>query len=1267
MEGEINNNFENEEGPKKDKLEIIMEEDHNEKYYSTVKKNYNQEKKESINKNTIIKPELYNINLNKEKFEDNDIISSGILSYGSDKEEVKESNKILREGYKNIIDTNLIEDDITDKEFDEINNSYKNYNNNLKNNNKTSYNDENKLQKYFIMKNKDSMDKISDDLLNNKDLNLYTKETDNKLINTKNDESEPNYDNNQLNESYKKSFSFNRQSKNSDNSNILISENETDNRYNKKDEDNENSDDENEVMELYSYEGTEKENSNDKDNNNDGINEEYYINKKIIEFQRKNNNKNIFIDNLDNDINIIKKEKLKIGKTPNINKKQIYKNDKFFSINNNQKKSINNIQLNNNKKKSEIIQLNNFKINNYSINFFNNNKGEIKNKNTSKSNISNKFNKVNNSKEKENRLLSIKEEMRIFELIMAKKKQKEKNEKTNRTFDEKYFKNNENRNTEKNNINKINLNKFLKTNESYKEKNILKHEINNINDNKINKEINLTDNNKIYAKNNKIPYKKIQITINKNNYSLNKNKENNKSQNKSKVVIEKILEYNKFKRAPNIEIMYNTDPTSINKDKKKIHNTLFKNYIGLEQSNKRKNNIFNKKENTLIWFQTKPCISVENSYDTMSIYKKRIIKNKYFSVSTSPRRIYSNKMPLIKKRNIYSKYNLNNHNNMNINTINKNQNKLPINANISPSSINYLKKNATSKNTIFNNLNNFNKCKNNMIKTNIKNKINKTFFSSKTSNNSKQNIKDSINYNNDMELSYDNIRYTQYIPAKNCNNIYMNYINNKSFNSINSYRDKNKTFNDNNQSLSFIYQNKNKNNIRKKLLINNSYYDDKNNTINFNKNEIRKYSTNESNNNYSVDDADNNKKKNDKNNLILINIEDIIKLVEKLNEIIYLIKNKKEVKKQCHDYWTYFFNSYIYQKIEKICKNEKDLKIIRISIKYELLSILLCYELSFDKNVLNKTFILLLELLELNYYNLMIICQNILNKICKENKVNEWVLKLNKVIKNSKNIDEHNNKNKPNIDKINFINEKLSIKINNVLLNFKTEYNSLIMSLKKKIIEKNYEQINDFFQEYILRKDNSHEGKNDIKNQKISVFVPFRLTYNLTKRVKPFTLILGLEKTLINFQKINNNQGVLKFRPFLIEFLEILSQYYEFILFSSESLYYTESIIKAIQQKKTYFDYIFYRENNKIFGNEYIIDIKKIGRPLNSTIIIDNYSQNNRLQKENRINIKSFLAQDTNDRVLYNLILILINIAKEKIDVRYGLLKYRDEIFKKIA
>ena len=166
--------------------------------------------------------------------------------------------------------------------------------------------------------------------------------------------------------------------------------------------------------------------------------------------------------------------------------------------------------------------------------------------------------------------------------------------------------------------------------------------------------------------------------------------------------------------------------------------------------------------------------------------------------------------------------------------------------------------------------------------------------------------------------------------------------------------------------------------------------------------------------------------------------------------------------------------------------------------------------------------------------------------------------------------------------------------------------------------------------------------------------------------MKPYTLVI-IEKTIFNF-KTMNSQSVMKFRPFLIEFLEILSQYYEFILFSSETLNTIEPIIKVIQQKKNYFDYIFYRENNNNFiGNEYNIDLKKIGRPLSSTIIIDNFQQSSRLQKDNRINIKSFSPQNSKDRTLYNLILILINIAKEKTDVRYGLTKYREEINRKVA
>ena len=55
------------------------------------------------------------------------------------------------------------------------------------------------------------------------------------------------------------------------------------------------------------------------------------------------------------------------------------------------------------------------------------------------------------------------------------------------------------------------------------------------------------------------------------------------------------------------------------------------------------------------------------------------------------------------------------------------------------------------------------------------------------------------------------------------------------------------------------------------------------------------------------------------------------------------------------------------------------------------------------------------------------------------------------------------------------------------------------------------------------------------------------------------------------------------------------------------------------------------------------------------------------IQKENGINIKSFWAQNPNDRALYDLIHILVNIALEEVDVRDGLEKYKEDIVGKIT
>ena len=55
------------------------------------------------------------------------------------------------------------------------------------------------------------------------------------------------------------------------------------------------------------------------------------------------------------------------------------------------------------------------------------------------------------------------------------------------------------------------------------------------------------------------------------------------------------------------------------------------------------------------------------------------------------------------------------------------------------------------------------------------------------------------------------------------------------------------------------------------------------------------------------------------------------------------------------------------------------------------------------------------------------------------------------------------------------------------------------------------------------------------------------------------------------------------------------------------------------------------------------------------------------MQKPNGINIKPFYGENQKDKALIDLIPILINIAKDNIDTRNGLIKYRDEIITKIT
>ena len=960
-------------------------------------------------------------------------------------------------------------------------------------------------------------------------------------------------------------------------------------------------DDDNEVLELYSYEGNENINKN-----NDIENEEHFINQNKINEQK---NQEINDENQDEE---------KINE----------KDESHFKIENeNIIKKENEMNVNKDLKNTDIIGANIFKKYNKDI-YLENNRDNIINK--AQENEIKKQLEKDSTKQKDN----------------IKQPQILNNQKGDN-------------NNSNDKINSINEN--LQEGKEYNTK--------IINPEKAIKR-------RIYSKNKKkTPYRKFQINSSnksKNNNYLQLTFENNKKDSffeKYKTLEMTENNNNKINPRKSHNINNNSTPNNnniINKSEKyyKTKFISYNNYIHLfhKSSPKNKDNLNNlsKVEGNKSLLNNKSQKNNDSSYDVF-VYQKRNTKNNdfimpstsglYTKIGKIRRKTYgishlNQKENIIKENNVYKK---------------QKEQKINININQIYTPINYSKKIPLSgqnkikgNNYINNNINyvldnNVSNDKYNNYYTNyqIKNGNNINLFNSKTTKSFKNKMNIMYKYNN-MDLSSDNMYQNEYIEKMN-NNYNINYLtkNNKDFSSDRGRGDiynSMKSFQINNQFNQISPYKKKNLNFKNKLNMNEEYYY-------VNKNNMEKFKDVNYDSNYYRDSLLKG---------INIDIVDLLILEEKLNEVIYFLKSIKNAKNQSYEFFNFLLYSSII-KLDKIYKNEKAIQIIKFCINLELLSAILCYEFSYDERVMNKTYILLLEILEINHNSLICICDNILKLIKQQKQNNLWIQLLDKLVFDSINDDEkYYHKVLPFYEKINSNNEKLSKKIKEILFNYHTEKSSLISSLSKKIDQKNYEQINDFFQEYIFRKENASNNKNIITNQ-------IRPPFILSKRKKKFTLILSLEETLVHLQEINDNQFSLKLRPYLIDFLESVKPYYELILFTSKTQYYTIPIMKIIQRNENYFDFIFYRDHCILVGNDYVKDLTRIGRSLDSTIIVDNLPQSFKLQKENGIHIKSFWAQDPNDKALYYLIPILVNIAFEEFDVRDGLEKYKEEILSQIS
>ena len=406
-----------------------------------------------------------------------------------------------------------------------------------------------------------------------------------------------------------------------------------------------------------------------------------------------------------------------------------------------------------------------------------------------------------------------------------------------------------------------------------------------------------------------------------------------------------------------------------------------------------------------------------------------------------------------------------------------------------------------------------------------------------------------------------------------------------------------------------------------------------------------------------------------------INLEDLVLLENKYFHITHNLGEKKEIANDCFDLFNYYYNSTIYHSLLNFFK---DPNIIKLNINYTLMSLLVSYDLSFEKEQLNKIYLLLLEMFIINYGNLMLITEFVTNRINKKGDNMVWInLLVAKIIKykesqEGEDIDSYSNFGLTLIEKIKYNTHYLMQKLHYILLNYDENNSNDLLFFLKTINANSYDKINVFFKENIIRENmgfSSQLASSLIKNNTMSKkmnqpkapYLPFQSK-------KKYSLVIDLDETLIYLEKIKDeNNGTIKIRPGTFSFLEKIKKYYEIIIFSEAEQNYVDLAASSIEENKKYFDYKLYRQHATIENEEFIKDLNKIGRKLSNIIIVDNMPQNFRLQPENGIYIKPFWGKDNEDDVLFALTKILLQMVDDGGDLRNGIKKYKKDIIMNVS
>ena len=445
-------------------------------------------------------------------------------------------------------------------------------------------------------------------------------------------------------------------------------------------------------------------------------------------------------------------------------------------------------------------------------------------------------------------------------------------------------------------------------------------------------------------------------------------------------------------------------------------------------------------------------------------------------------------------------------------------------------------------------------------------------------------------------------------------------------------------------------------------------------------------------------------------NVYDIDLEILYILDEKMITIINKINNYQKCKNECDNYIQYYFNEKIYDKIVNFFTNKKN---ISSYIKMDILCFFLLYDIS-SSSFFNQTAILLKTIINIIHTNYLIIIYYIISlvKINNNKSNNSNLLKMIKLLENEPTIIQLKNKEKDehsilkiianNLKNINnyykMVIDNIYGKYNNIIednikfpncnkntelikLKFKYKFINIISSFffeaYKSIYNYDFNELQIFYNLYLKQNKEINNIEKSQINNKIIYYLP------KIKDCYKYSLVLDLDETLISFQKnyYNNNTNNfinllntrLILRPGLFEFLQNMKQYYELILFSSGTCDYVDPIVRLIEKKKKFFEFVLYRQHISFDERgQYFKNLNLLNRNLRNIIIVDDIERNFKFHKENGICIKPFYGDFERDKNILNLlaqILIKIRInADESGDIRISLKKEKNSvIYSKVA